>query len=455
MDATSGVFGQDADTADRRSLRRHRRFATGLLVFMAAVCVASFALPPGLWRDLVESASKAGVVGGLADWFAVTALFRHPLGIPIPHTAIIPAQKARLGRALGRRTHGRGIGEEAIEQPGHVGLHQHARDLRLGDVITQAEVSRVLVQADVPGLLNRFLSDPATVRPAAEALAASLPRIFASLEDGRARRIFDRLLPRVVGGPAAGRVVAKALYGLVEGGRHQEVFTFILGQLRGMLTSKEDDLRGGIRERVREQGGQLLGWAIGASVAKRVISAVNEELDTIGPDGSTMRVAFDEWVRREIALIESDPVRAAEIGGAIKRVIAHESVQNWLGDVWTRFRRTIEQDAARPNGHMVGLIEASLQKFGEAVEEDPAIRAGVERGAAAIVAGLLPLAQERAADFVADVVSHWDARTVVDRLELRVGRDLQYIRVNGTLVGCLAGGLLFLLLRAIFGAGAL
>jgi uncharacterized membrane-anchored protein YjiN (DUF445 family) len=429
MDATSGVFGQDADTADRRSLRRHRLFATGLLVFMAAVCVASFALPPGLWRDLVESASKAGVVGGLADWFAVTALFRHPLGIPIPHTAIIPAQKARLGRALGR----------------FIGAH----------VITQAEVSRVLVQADVPGLLNRFLSDPATVRPAAEALAASLPRIFASLEDGRARRIFDRLLPRVVGGPAAGRVVAKALYGLVEGGRHQEVFTFILGQLRGMLTSKEDDLRGGIRERVREQGGQLLGWAIGASVAKRVISAVNEELDTIGPDGSTMRVAFDEWVRREIALIESDPVRAAEIGGAIKRVIAHESVQNWLGDVWTRFRRTIEQDAARPNGHMVGLIEASLQKFGEAVEEDPAIRAGVERGAAAIVAGLLPLAQERAADFVADVVSHWDARTVVDRLELRVGRDLQYIRVNGTLVGCLAGGLLFLLLRAIFGAGAL
>jgi uncharacterized membrane-anchored protein YjiN (DUF445 family) len=429
MDATPGVFGEDADTADRRSLRRHKLFATGLLVLMAAVCVGSFALPAGLWRDLLESASKAGVVGGLADWFAVTALFRHPLGIPIPHTAIIPAQKARLGRALGR----------------FMGAH----------VITEGEVSRVLVQADLPGLLNRFLSDPRTVRPAAEALAASLPRILASLQDGRARRMMDRLLPRVVGGAAAGRVVAKVLYGLVEGGRHQEVFTFILGQLRGMLTSKEEDLRGGIRERVREQGGQILGWAIGASVAKRVIAAVNAELDTIGPDGSTMRIAFDEWVRREIALIESDPERAAEIGGAIKRVVSHQSVQNWLGDVWVRLRRVIEQDAARPNGHTVALIESTLQKFGEAVQQDPAIRAGVERGTAAIVAGLLPLAQERAADFVADVVSHWDARTVTDRLELRVGRDLQYIRVNGTLVGCLAGGLLFLLLRAIFGAGAL
>jgi uncharacterized membrane-anchored protein YjiN (DUF445 family) len=429
MDIGPAVMAQDADAADRRSLRRHRLFATGLLVFMAALCVASFALPPGLWRDLVESASKAGVVGGLADWFAVTALFRHPLGIPIPHTAIIPAQKARLGRALGR----------------FIGAH----------VITQAEVSRVLVRADLPGLLHRFLSDPATVRPAAEALAASLPKILASLEDGRARRLMDRLLPRMIGGPAAGRVVARALYGLVEGGRHQEVFTFILGQLRGMLTSKEDDLRGGIRERVREQGGQLLGWAIGASVAKRVIAAVNAELDTIGPDGSTMRIAFDEWVRREIALIESDPVRAAEIGRAIKHVVSHESVQLWFGDVWGRLRAAIERDAARPNGHTIALLEATLQKFGEAVEQDPAIRSGVERGTAAIVAGLLPLAQERAADFVADVVSHWDAKTVTDRLELRVGRDLQYIRVNGTLVGFLAGGLLYLLLRQIFGAGAL
>jgi uncharacterized membrane-anchored protein YjiN (DUF445 family) len=429
MDATPVMLGQDADGADRRSLRRHRLFATGLLVFMAALCLGSFALPAGLWRDLLESAAKAGVVGGLADWFAVTALFRHPLGIPIPHTAIIPAQKARLGRALGR----------------FIGAH----------VITQAEVSRVLVRADLPGLLNRFLSDPATLRPAAEALAASLPTILGSLEDGRARRMAERLLPRVVGGAAAGRVVAKALFGLVEGGRHQEVFTFILGQLRTMLTSKEDDLRGGIRERVREQGGQLLGWAIGASVAKRVIVAVNAELDTIGPDGSTMRIAFDEWVRREIALIESDPKRAADIGLAIKRVVSHESVQNWLGDVWGRLRAAVERDAARPNGHTIALLEATLRKFGEAVEQDPAIRAGVERGTAAIVAGLLPLAQERAADFVADVVSHWDAKTVTDRLELRVGRDLQYIRVNGTLVGFLAGGLLFLLLRWIFGAGAL
>lgn len=418
----------DVDAAARRSLHRHRMVATGLLILMAVLCAASFALPHGLWRALLELASKAGVVGGLADWFAVTALFRRPLGLPIPHTAVIPAQKERLGRALGR----------------FIGAH----------VITSDEVSRVLMRADLPGLVHRFLSDPVTARPAAAAMAAALPRLLDALEDGRARRIMGRLLPRMVSGPDAGRVVAKALYGLVEGGRHQEVFTFVLEQLRGMLSNKEEDLRGGIRDRVREQGGSLLGWAIGGSVAKRVIAAVNAELDTIGPDGSTMRIAFDEWVREQIHQIETDPERGAELGAAVKRVVSHPSVQHWLGDVWARLRLAIERDAEKPGGHTITLLEATLEKFGEAIEHDPAIRAGLERGIASVVAALLPLAQERAADFVADVVAKWDAKTVTERLELRVGRDLQYIRMNGTLVGALAGGLLFLLLRVIFGADA-
>ncbi|GAB0114248.1 DUF445 domain-containing protein [Acidisoma sp. C75] len=429
MDARPAPAPSEADRAARRSLRRHRLFATGLLLLMVALCLASFALPPGLWRDLLQSAAKAGVVGGLADWFAVTALFRHPLGIPIPHTAIIPAEKERLGRALGR----------------FLGAH----------VMTEAEVSRMLAEADLPGLIHRFLTDPATMRPAAAALTAHLPRLLASVDDGGAQRMIQRLLPRLVGGPAAGQVVAKALYGLVEGGRHQEVFTFVLEQLRDMLAQKEDDLRGGIRERVREQGGALLGWAIGGSVARRVLAAVNAELDTIGPDGSTMRLAFDEWVRDQIALIETDPARAAEIGAAIRRVLAHESVRDWLGDVWMRLRRAVEADAARPQGLTQRYMEALLRRLGEVIEEDPALRAGLERGVARLIAALLPLAQERAADFVAGVVSRWDARTVTDRLELRVGPDLQFIRINGTLVGFLAGGLLYLLLRALFGAGAL
>jgi uncharacterized membrane-anchored protein YjiN (DUF445 family) len=415
----------DPDAEARHVLRRHRAFATALLVLMAALTLGSYALPASFATDLLQAAAKAGFVGGIADWFAVTALFRHPLGIPIPHTAIIPQQKERLGAALGR----------------FVATH----------VFTAGEVAGVLARLDLPGILHRFLADPVSARPAAVALAAMLPRLLASVEDGRARRLIARIVPRILGGRGAGQVVARALHSLVEGGRHQEVFGFILIQLRTLLASKEETLRNAIEERVREQGGRLVGWALGASIARRVLTTVNAELDKMSPDGSELRAAFDEWVRREIARLEEDPARAAELGAAIRRVVAHETVQAWLWDVWARLRMALEADAARPNGRTVVAIEGALANLGVMLEADPAARERVHGAVEAVVAGLLPSAQTRLAAFIAQVVANWDTGTIVDRLELRVGKDLQFVRVNGTLVGFLVGGLLYWALSATFG----
>ena len=187
MDAIPAGTRTDPDLAARRTLARQRGIATGLLVFMAALTLGSFWLPPGWWAELLQAAAKAGFVGGLADWFAVTALFRHPLGVPIPHTAIIPAQKARLGQALGRFV---------------------ARY-----VFTEAEVSRTLSRLDLAGIVRSFLTDPAATRPAAVTLASLLPRLVGTIEDGRARKVMRRLLPRMVSGPDAGRLVGRALRG--------------------------------------------------------------------------------------------------------------------------------------------------------------------------------------------------------------------------------------------------
>jgi uncharacterized membrane-anchored protein YjiN (DUF445 family) len=229
------------------------------------------------------------------------------------------------------------------------------------------------------------------------------------------------------------------------------VFGFVLGQLRVLLAAKEDTLRTAIEERVREQGGRLVGWALGASVARRVLATVNAELDKMSPDGSELRAAFDEWVRREITRLEDDPARAAELGLTIRRVVAHETVQAWLWDVWARLRMALEADAARPNGRTVATIEGALGNLGAMLEADPAARERVHAAAQAVVASLLPTAQVRVAAFIGQVVANWDAGTIVSRLELSVGKDLQYVRVNGTLVGFLVGGLLYWALRAAFG----
>ena len=415
----------DPDAERRRALAAHRAFATGLLVLMAALTLATYAMPQGPWTDLLQASAKAGFVGGIADWFAITALFRHPLGLPIPHTAILPSQKARLGGALGR----------------FVANH----------VFTGPEVARVLGQLDMAGILRRFLADPAATHPAAEALAGMLPRLLVTLEDGRARRLVARIVPRILGGPAAGAVVARALRGMVEGGRHQEVFGFILGQFKTLLASKEGALRVAIEERVREQGGRLVGWAMGASIARRVLTMVNGELDKMSPDGSELRAAFDEWVKREIERMETDPARAAEVGAAIRKVVAHQTIQTWLWDIWARLRMALEADTAKPNSHTVAYLEGALANLGEMLEADPVARARVQGAAEGVIARLLPAAQAHLSDFIASTVANWDTATITDRLELYVGKDLQYVRVNGTLVGFLVGGLVYAALRATFG----
>lgn len=414
---------QDPDSALRTKLRRYKIFASSLLVLMAGLAVGCYWLPHTGWVNLLRDAAKAGFIGGVADWFAVTALFRHPLGLPIPHTAILPAQKQRLGDALGR----------------FIANH----------VFTEADIRRFLGEFDAAHILQKILTDPAMTRPLAESLAGMLPKLLSTIEDGRARRLLNRLLPKLVGGKAGGVVIARVLSGLVTGGKHQEMLSFILTQIKDMLAEREEVLQEAVKERVSEHGGKLVGWAIGSSVAKRVLFAVSQELDKISPDSSEIRDAFDEWVRAEITRLETDSTRAAELGQSLKDVMTHETVQAWMWDVWARVRRALEHDAANPHGRTVAVIESALQNLAEILAKDENARQRLNQAAQSAILRLLPQAQFEGARFIGHVIGAWDAKTVTDKLELRVGKDLQYIRINGTLVGFLLGAALSLLARLL------
>jgi uncharacterized membrane-anchored protein YjiN (DUF445 family) len=409
----------------RRALARHRAFATFLLVVMGGLVWLAYQLPPSFQADLLAASAKAGVVGGLADWFAVTALFRRPLGLPIPHTAILPRQKERLGQGLGR----------------FVANH----------VFTEAELRRVIARLDIAGIIAGFLADREASRPAAQALAATLPRLLVTLEDGRARKLMARLLPRVAGGPGAVPIVARALRGLLAGGQHQAVFDLALAQIKTALVAKQDDLREAIKLRVRETGGAVVGWAAGAYVADRVLAVLNAELDKQEPGDSDLRLAFEAWIESEITRLETEPERAAALGAAIRRALSHPTVADWLGDAWSRLRGALAADAVNPNGRTVAILEGAMANAGQFLAEDTAARAKLNGMVERTLATLMPSAQQRLADFIAGVVKGWDAAEVTEKIELRVGRDLQFVRINGTLVGFLAGGALYLLIYWLTG----
>jgi uncharacterized membrane-anchored protein YjiN (DUF445 family) len=415
----------DPDAELRRALARQRAIATMLLVLMGGILVGSYWLEPGYWRDLIQAAAKAGLVGGIADWFAVTALFRQPLGLPIPHTAIIPRQKDRLGRGLGRFV--------------------------AGHVFTEAELHRLLARMDPARILERFLSDPAQVRPAVIGLAGLLPRVVTTLEDGRARRVVARLLPRLVTGPAAGRMLARVLRALMAGGQHQQVFSVVLAEVKRILSDRQTDLEAAIRTRVRGKGGAITDWLAGATIARGVLDTLNTELEKIEPDNSALRAAFQAWLEAEVERLETDPARAEAIAATVRRALAHPSVAAWMLDAWDRIKQGIAADAAREDGRVVALLSGLAANAGALLHEDEAARARVNAAVEGLIATLLPAAQARLAEFIGDVVSGWDTATVTEKIELRVGRDLQFVRINGTIVGALVGAGLFVLLTEVFG----
>ncbi len=421
----------DAEREARRDVGPPQGFATALLVLMAALTLASYALPPGFATAVLQAAAKAGFVGGIADWFAVTALFRHPLGIPIPHTAIIPAQKARLG--------------------------PRARPLRRQPTCSPLPRSRRSSRGSTsPGILAPLPRRPAATRPAARGAGGACCRgCWPRVEDGRARRLLARLVPRVLGGAGAGRMrgAARCTNWSRAAGTRRCSASSSTALRKCCSPSARRALRRAIEERVREQGGRLVGWALGASIARRVLAQVNAELDKMEAGGSDLRAAFDEWMRREIVRIEEDPERAAEIGRAIRRVL-RTSDGAGLGP-----RRVVAACAWRwrptprdRTGRTVAVLEGGFANLGTMLATDPGgagARAGSGGGRggkpAAVSAGEGRRIHRQGRGGTGT------RRRSPKSWNCASGRDLQYVRINGTLVGFLVGGVLYALLRAAFG----
>ncbi|MCC7428516.1 MAG: DUF445 domain-containing protein [Alphaproteobacteria bacterium] len=413
---------EQREAAQRASLARHRAIATGLLVLMAGIVIGTYYWPEqDYWTQLVQAAAKAGFVGGLADWFAVTALFRHPLGLPIPHTAIIPRQKDRIGQGLGR----------------FVSRY----------VVTETEMRRLLGRVDAAAALADWLRTPGNGRLAARHILAALPAFLAAVEDGRARRVLRRLVPRVAGREGPAPLVARGLRLLIAGGHHQAALSYALGAIKEALRENEATLKQGVAER--------LPWYIprwfDSKVAGQILGLLNGELEKLGQHDSEIRRGFDRWAERMIAEIENSPDRRAQIAAAARRVLASQPVQDWLMSLWHGLREAVAAEAADPKGRMADRLGEALANLGRLLAEDEAMRGRLNGVVSEVAAALLPRGQEGLSRFMASVVEGWDARTVANRIELAVGKDLQYVRINGTLVGALAGGAVFALLHWWFG----
>jgi uncharacterized membrane-anchored protein YjiN (DUF445 family) len=407
----------EREEAQRRALRRNRLVATALLVGMASVFVATSAVPDGgFWTRLIHAVAEAGVVGGLADWFAVTAVFRRPLGLPIPHTAVVPRNKARIGEGLGAFLERHFLNEELV--------------------LTK------LRDFDPAQRLARWLADPRNADAIAERAVHLLPHALNALNDEELRSYTARALAAQLRTIDVAPFLGKGVALLTAGGYHEAVID------RGVEVALEFLERNGERLEEAAGSGERRRWwipkAVDRQIARALIKGLRELLDDLRTHDSRARQkvlrAIDELARDLVV----SPERRMNVEATKQQILDRADVQQWLGSVWDEVREFALGDIDSLSSKAREGMAAALASIGRALLADANMRERLNRALETAVADLLPWRSELAR-FVADVVRRWDERVLVERMELALGADLQYLRITGTLVGASIGCLLFLL----------
>ena len=410
----------DAADRQRRALQRNRLLATALLLAAAAGFFATHLVKgPSFWVLLLRAATEAAVVGGLADWFAVTALFRHPLGLPIPRTAIIPKSKDRIGEGLG----------DFVE-----------RNFLAPDIIAAK-----LREMEPARRFAEWLALPDNARRVADQIAALLPYAVRSLDDAEVRafvvRSFGEQLREIDVAPVLGRLIEV----ITTSGQYDVLFDRLLDAAQAMVAANEDRVYAMVEERSR----WWIPKPIDRRIAKAVLQSIEELLGELRQRDGTAR----EELRRAVAGLAENLVASPEqrrrFNEAKDRLLEHPEVQAWLARIWDDLRRIVVDDLASPSSRTRDALYTALLSFGRTLAADRHMQTRLETMLEQVALAAVPWRGQIGA-LIAEVVRGWDPRTVSERLELAIGSDLQYIRMTGTLVGACVGCALYLLSYYLF-----
>ncbi|HEY7807978.1 MAG TPA: DUF445 domain-containing protein [Croceibacterium sp.] len=401
-----------------------RRVATGLLVAMAALfALARTMLGTHPAWDWVLAFSEAALVGGLADWFAVTALFRHPLGLPIPHTAIIPANKDRIADTM-------------------------ARFLQSNFLIPTV-VARRMRSMNLALVLGDFLDrpsggEPSRIRGGAGELAAE---VLESLDPerlgGQVKAGLLHQLERLEVSPLLGQMLAAA----IADKRHLPLLDALI-RWAGLTLEDNEEM---VRQIIHDRANAVLRWTgLDERLANSVIDGLYRLLAEVLVDPEhPLRHKIEQGLEQLAEDLQHDEALRERVEGMKRDLLANPALARWWMGVWERLRQALIGAARGSGGGLGGPLTGMLSELGQALREDPALQHQVNRFARRTAVGVATRYGGQIVQLVSETVRRWDARTVTDRIERAVGRDLQFIRVNGTLVGGLVGVLIHLLNAAL------
>src|SRR5450759_2210070 len=397
-----------ADLVRRRDLRRMRAVALSLLVLATLVFILT-RNRDGAW-GYVNATAEAAMIGALADWFAVTALFRHPLGIPIPHTAIIPNRKGALGQSL----------EEFVS----------------GNFLTVDAARERVVASDLSRRVGRWLSqEQHSVRVVTEVAKASSRALLAIGDDDMLGFVEQSLLPRFVHEPLS-PVIGHLLGSVVQDGAHHGLVDIALVEAHVWLSANEEAVASIVGARAPWWTPAWLDEKVSARVHHEALSWVADVRDR--PNHPARR-ALDDLLAQLARDLQHDPETIARAEALKVRMMTHPQIGPSVVGMWDALRSAMLGALDDADGQLRRRGVSALSEFGERLLNDPELRQRVDGHVADAIGFVVSAYGHEIAKVISQTVDRWDGKEAADRIELHVGRDLQFIRINGTIVGGLAG----------------
>ena len=408
------------DEIKRVRLVRMKRVATAMLVGVAIVfVVARFYEARHPWLGYIRAFAEAAMIGGIADWFAVTALFRHPMGIPIPHTAIVPARKDRIGTALGN----------------FVQRNFLTRDVVAGKLAAMKLGERAAT----------WLAQPENSRKLSRHVARGLTGAASVMRDEDVQQVVDQGIVSRLRTLKVAPIIARVFELLTAGGRHQVLLDDALRLAARFL----DENDGMIRERVKAESPWWVPGAVENRLGDKIVSGVEKTLVAVAADPQhPLRHRYDEAVDRFVLSLRENPDVIAKAEQIKLEMLAHPAVTEFSRTVWDDVKSRLANYADRLADDVESepdQVERWLTGLGQKVLTDPELAAKLNGWLVELVTYAVEQAREEVAKLIATTVAAWDANATSRKIELQIGRDLQFIRINGTIVGGLVGVLLYML----------
>jgi len=408
-----------AEQERARALARMKRVATGLFLLMAVVFCLTLLVPDNpTWLGYVRAFSEAAMIGALADWFAVTALFRHPLGIPIPHTAIVPNNKDRIGDSLA------GFVER--------------------NFLTKDVLEPKLKELDFATRIGQWMQEPANASRLSKDAGELINWLLDSIDNDSVRSFLEKNLRTGSGSIQVAPLISRVLSALTASNRHQELIDSAVRIARQQLYANQHS----IRNRIKDQSPWWLPKFVDEEIYQKILGEIAHLLNRIGDDPNhPARHSFNRATEELTESLASDPDMISR-GEEIKAdLLNHPAVQHYLTASWDDIKQYVNEQANQPDSKLRERLERAISKLGQALQEDQPMQKQVNDWVRSGILNVLDNHRASIGSVISDTVKSWDTDLTTRRVELQVGRDLQFIRINGTLVGGLVGLIIYTLVE--------